>query len=53
MPPCHHNPALYDMDQTTGDVWCFHCTPPRNISREQRDAEMIRQLTSTCSISRW
>jgi hypothetical protein len=26
------------MDPKTADLWCFHCAPPRNISREQRDA---------------
>lgn len=47
MPPCPHNPALYDLDPRTADVWCFHCSPPRNVSREQRDAELIRQLRET------
>lgn len=47
MPPCPHNPAQYDLDPETTDVWCFYCAPPRNISREQRDAELIRQLRET------
>jgi len=47
VPHCPHNPSQYDLDPETTDVWCFYCAPPRNISREQRDAELIRQLRET------
>lgn len=44
--PCPHHPGAYDIDPDTGDVWCFHCAPPRNISREQREEERVRNVQS-------
>ena len=44
--PCPHHPGAYDVDPDTGDVWCFHCAPPRNISREQREEERVRNVQS-------
>jgi len=34
--PCRHGPASLDSDPETGDVWCFACKPPRNLSAELR-----------------
>jgi hypothetical protein len=34
--PCQHGPTKQDIDPDTGDVWCFACKPPRNLSAELR-----------------
>jgi hypothetical protein len=34
--PCRHGPTRQDGDPATGDVWCFACKPPRNLSAELR-----------------
>jgi hypothetical protein len=34
--PCRHGPAKQDCDPDTGDVWCFACKPPRNLSADWR-----------------
>ena len=29
---CKHDPAGFDVDPDTGDVWCFRCRPPRLVT---------------------
>lgn len=33
---CWHNESRYDVSPYDGDVWCFACNPPRNLSEDAR-----------------
>lgn len=43
-PPCPHAPETYEVSPDTCDVWCFRCTPARNISHEERERERVRNV---------
>lgn len=42
--PCPHAPETYEVSPDTCDVWCFRCTPARNISHEERERERVRNV---------
>jgi len=51
---CRHNPTAYEADPQTGEVWCFHCKPPRCLSTPTlvwAAVELSRQLDQnrTCA----
>lgn len=35
-PICRHGDSNYQVSPYDGDVWCFACKPPRNISEDLR-----------------
>jgi len=33
---CKHGSAKWEISPYDGDVWCFACNPPRNLSEDYR-----------------
>lgn len=35
-PVCPHKSVHWQIEPHSGDVWCFACQPPRNLSDDHR-----------------